>query len=619
MDRAVCDQAERRRGWVAGWLLAGAVLAVLGQAVRFEFLCWDDNLHVTQNPGLNPVTWQSLGRFWLAPYEALYIPASYTSFAAQAVVSRALWGRLEPGLFHTTNLLLHLAATGLVWGLARRWVGPAWAAAASAGAFALHPLQVESVAWISEQRGLWSAVGSLAALHCLVRAVDAAAAETPAARRRWAAAGWYAAGTLALALAVLSKPGAVVVPGLAVIALVGWGKVPWRRALAWVSPWLVLVAVGVALTTLQQRRETLEFAPPSLAGRLLVAGDALAFYVQKLVVPRPLVADYARSPDAALAASWTRWAWLVPLATVAVLAALPGRRQALAAAAWFVLAVLPVLGLVPFRYQMYSTVADRYVYLALVGPALALGALVASMERNGVGRHASRAWGLRAGVLGLLSAWAVLSSAQAGVWQDNHTLFTHTLAHQPRSFMAHTNLGNELALSGRNDEAWTHYERALALAPQSARIHNNAGMLLARRSDDARAAEHFARAIELDPSLPDPHANLGRVRRRAGRLDEALRLFDRAAALDPRYVPTLVDKGECLIALGRAGEAAPVLAQAVVLDPNSVAAWVNLGAAMSRLGERQRAIECFERALALDPAEETARRNLLLLHGSGGS
>ncbi|HWC89027.1 MAG TPA: hypothetical protein VG433_05220, partial [Pirellulales bacterium] len=391
-------------------LLAGAVGAVFYRVVEFQFLTWDDDVHVTKNPLLDPVSFSNLAQFWLHPYENLYIPASYSFFAAEAWLSQWTLGRLDPQVFHAACLALHLACVWLVFRLLARMVENPLAAWAGALCFAVHPLQVESVAWIGETRGLLAALCSLAAVYWYLppgpamfdssstanrdrlgamptaavgmwggdddacpRSVGMATAPalSPSAADDRFSTRRYLLASAAFALALLSKPSAAPLPLMALAIDLLWLRRSLKRSLACLAPWLALALLDIGLSKLLQADERITNRPDWLL-RPLVACDALTFYLRKLIVPLRLGFDYGRTPAVVLSSAARYWAWIAPACVLGLALVSRHRRMWLTAAGIFVAGLLPVLGFVPFLYQDISTVADRYLYLPMLGVALAL-------------------------------------------------------------------------------------------------------------------------------------------------------------------------------------------------------------------------------------------------------
>ena len=368
-------QVRRRLGMLCAFL-AAAVLMVYGRALLGEFVAWDDDINVTQNPHLNPATFQSLIAFWKAPFLKLYIPLTYSVWTAAAWFSRWRAGPLSPlspGVFHALNLACQVASALFTFALFRTLLRAAkpendaaktdWAAALGAAVFVFHPLQVEPVAWVSGLRDMISGAATAAALWQYVVSVSASDAR----RRRL----HFVGATALFAAALLSKPSAVVIPILAALLDFGVLKRPLSRALKSLALWFLLAA-GFALLTRQSQDALHIRALMPLWSRPLVALDSLAFYLYKLFWPATLSPDYGRAPDMALAKGWLYWTWTAPAALALAIGLSRERRINAVCFGLFAAAPLPVLGLVPFIHQDLSTVADRYVYASILGPALAV-------------------------------------------------------------------------------------------------------------------------------------------------------------------------------------------------------------------------------------------------------
>jgi len=510
--------SSNRRRLLAVALLVVTVLAVFGRVGGHEFLTWDDRQHIHGNPHLNPVSWRGLAGIWAEPYWGLYVPASYTFFAAEALIAqRPLPGGVgysfDPMVFHLGNLALHVACVLLVFSVLRRLFRHDGAACAGALLFALHPAQVESVAWISETRGVLCAMFCLLAVWFCVRPVATAESRTSAAI-------CYAAATAAFLLALLSKPAAAVLPlmiGTIEIALLH--RPAWRVLLR-MGPWLVASAGWIILTKSQQPDTLLWFVPP-LWARGLLAGDALAFYAYKLLAPLQFGPDYGRTPAWVMGQWWFYVAWLLPAALLGALAAAPGRRLWLTAAALFVICLLPVLGFVAFDFQRISSVADRYLYLAMLGPAVALsGILAARWNRCSV-----------AAAGGVLCLLGIFSFVQVSHWHDDNTLFVHAGRINPDSVMANHNLGFALARQGRFVEATARYLKVLDVDPHHAESQLGLGVALLELGNLEQAEKHLRKAARLKPDWALPHYHLARVMDARDRHGDATQSYRRALRL----------------------------------------------------------------------------------------
>jgi len=504
------------------WGVLVVVLAVIAflPAVRFPFFpFWDDDIHVHANPHLLNLSWASLGALWSGPWQQLYIPLTYSVWAGLAALSR-WWdglplasGALNAAWFHGANVLLHATSAGLAFALIKKITAgffPAisaprlgLASALGAAFFALHPLQVEPVAWISGLRDVLGGCLGLAALLVLF------GSERPAAAR------WGGATVLFLA-SLAAKPAGVALPLVAAILALQPFRWSWRQSLFTLLPWLAIGAVWVVVTSRAQWAADLASGLVPLWIRPLVAADALAFYAGKTLWPAGLAADYGRSPDVVLASGQVWWVWLGPAVLAAALVAVKRLRIFLVPAAIFAAALLPTLGLVPFNFQVVSTVADRYAYLALLGPALGLTLFVAGCDRRW-------AQALAAAAVALL---ALVSMQRLPLWSEDLKLFAATLETNPRSWKAMHNYASALDDRGRSAEAEPLLREVITLRPDSAEAHNDLGVILWNLEKQDEAVLMVQRALQLRPTSPTAQ-NLVQMQARRGNLAgviEALRL-----------------------------------------------------------------------------------------------
>jgi tetratricopeptide (TPR) repeat protein len=493
--------AAQRAAWVAPLVLVLAVACVFGRSVGFGFVIWDDPGNVAANPLLDPPSLASLGRFWTGAFEHSYAPLSYSVWWTITLVSRFLFGRLEPALFHAANVVLHALSVLLVF----RWLcllvldrRAAWSGALL---FALHPLHVESVCWITELRGLLSAALGFGALLLVLHG-----------RPRMA--------VLLFALALLAKPAAVAFAALLCVQEIGLRRRPWREVLGLHWPWLVLAASAGFLARQAESDVGVGWITP-LLDRPVIALDALGFYLAKLVWPVGLCAEYGRNPQL-VTSSLALWPAALALALALGAAwAFPERRRALCALFCFGAALLPVLGLVPFGYQEKSTVADRYAYVALVGAALGAALLVARFGLPAL-----------AGALALALVCGALSFVQAANWRDTQALFGRVLEINPRSTTAHENLG-VYALERRDlDAAREHFLRSLELDPER-KVLSNLGAVECELGRFEEGLAHLREAIARKPRSIPVRKNLIAGLVRAGRLEEAEAAARELAALGP--------------------------------------------------------------------------------------
>lgn len=522
MSRISKTAARAAPFWASLLIALIAVLTFL-PVVGHDSLEWDDPHNIFRNPDLRSPTFRGWLSYWdfRRPVHGLYVPLTYTEWFAVAPLARRPDGSLDPRVFHAANLLVHVACAVAIFALLRLLIGRAIPATIGAILFAVHPVQVESVAWISGMKDLLCGLFGAVALLLYVKSIQAS-------RRR---AAWYLLASVALAAALLSKPVAVVLPLVAaVIDCCLLGR-PVRAVAASLCPW-VLLAVPIALVTrmAQPIPDVYAICPPSV--RPLVAGDTLAFYARQIVFPARLALDYGRAPDL-IASDPRNWLWwLVPILIGIIL--FVARRQAwgvVVGALIFVVALTPVLGIVPFGAQLYSSVADHYLYLPMLGVALAAAWVAARVSPT-------IAIGL---ALPILLVLAARSWVQTRHWRDTTAIFSHTLQINPRSWICHINLGAEALARDDGALAERHTRAAMKLRPGAPLLWLNLGIALGQQSRFSESADALRRAVELKPDDARTHYFLGQALRQLGQRSEAEREFREAARLDQGFRGSLLD------------------------------------------------------------------------------
>jgi tetratricopeptide (TPR) repeat protein len=577
---AACAGAVDPFDWPAGWVFAfllAAVLVAYLPAMTGAML-WDDSGHITR-ADLRSLA--GLGRIWFEiGATQQYYPVLHSAFWLEHLV----WGDATLG-YHLLNVLLHASAAFLFGLVLRRLSVPgAWLAALL---FALHPVCVESVAWISEQKNTLSAVFYLGAALVWL-SFDS--------ERRQKLYVWASALFL---LAILTKTVAATLP--AALLVVQWwrrGHLKWRRDVVPLLPWFG-AALVMGVVTAHFEHELIgargEDFHLTLAQRALLAGRVGWFYLGKLLWPAPLVFIYPR---------WTvdsgaLWQWLFPVASVTALVALMSwsrrRRGPLAVALLFGGTLFPVLGFFNVFPFVFSYVADHFQYLA----SLAVFAGVAAWSSD---RLASQSSGRRFGIAAVvLLALGTLTWRQSGDYRDNATLYAATLRKNPAAWLAHHNLAMELAASGKVVEAVAHAEAVLTLKSDYAPGENNLGHDLTLLDRAPEAIPHLARAIQLQPNYAVAHRNLGLALAMCDRTAEALTHFERAAQLDPTDAEAELNWGIALLLTRDFASAQPHFERALRLNPSSVDAHNNYGRALATVRRYDDAIAQFQQALQLAP------------------
>jgi protein O-mannosyl-transferase len=515
-----------------------AVAAVYAQVVTFHFLpFWDDDTNIHRNPLYAPLSWSSVAEFWKGPFQQLYIPVTYTVWAGLVALSRIVagttisFGPINAALFHGANLLVHLLSVAMVFLILRRLLtahsrsqeaSPGRilsAAAVGALTFGLHPVQVETVAWVSGLRDLLGGALSLAAIEVFLSWLDG-----PRTRLNWLR---YAGASLLLLLAFGSKPGTVVTPALALICGLWLLKVESRRfgILLWLIPWFLLAAAEVVMTSHAQPAAELARSLVPLWARPLVASDALGFYLGKLFWPLPpwgLCADYGRAPNFLFAAGTLTWSWLIPTALVALLWGFKKLRVYLIPCLLLSIGVLPTLGLIPFNFQVVSTVSDRYLYLGMIGPALALGLFI--MRGNVLVRRSVAAV--------LVIVWAVVSLIQIPCWASGEVFFPSILSRNPSSWKSRHNYACTLDAQGRLPEALKEFVEAIRLRPTNAEAYNDMALTLLKMGRRQEAIRGFQQSLQVRATTGAAR-NLATALLMSGDPSSAVGVYRLAMQIDP--------------------------------------------------------------------------------------
>ena len=639
-----------------------AIFLAYQPAWRAEFI-WDDDAHLTAHKCIvGPLGFKEI---WTTS-EAHYFPLVLTTWW----VVKQVFG-LDPMVFHLLGIALHAAAALLLWRVLSQL--RVRGALLGAGLWAFHPVQVESVAWISETINTQSGVFFLLSLSFAIRWLE----RGENARRR----DYVLACVFGLA-AILSKPSTVMLP--VALALCCW----WRRGTlrirdgVWLLPFFVMAAAASGWTILEQsvyRGASGEAWSQSFPERIIVAGRVVWFYLGKLLWPAELSFIYPRwTPEAGNVFSY------FPGALAALGAAcLFWRREKLRglafAAGYYVALLFPVLGFFSVYFFRYSFVADHFQYLASMGPLALAGAGIATLHA----RAACAGWRRSVAVAATASValFAVISWREAREYRNNETLWRATLRTNPAAYLAHNNLGVMLVEAGKPEQALAHYHTSLALDPKLAETHFNLGKALSRmgRTDEAIAAyetslrlnprleqahlalanvlvslpgrrtdaiAHYETTLKLNPNNADAHSNLSTLlgdvparfddavkhaetavrlkpdaasahlnlgvllARIPGRVADAIAHYETALRLKPDYVKVHINLGLALAAGGRIDDAIQAYRAALGHDPNSAVAHNNLGVALAQQGKWSEAVAHFENAVRLDPNFADARANL---------
>src|SRR3989454_2625221 len=642
-----------QRNWLWGLFLIALILMAYARVFNAGFI-WDDESHLTRNPCIvGPL---GLKEIWTST-RAVYYPLVLTTFWSL----HKLVG-LDPLPYHILNVLLHAGSTVLLWCVLRQLdVRGAWPGAAL---WALHPVMVQSVAWVTELKNTQSCLFYLLSIFCFLnwescsrrpmgdacasRRYDVAGSEAaigwsarslrrvaalalwvtralPAGKRlqkrgaeirfragesgnriRW----WrFGLSLLFFVLAILSKPSTVMLP--VVLGLCVWwrrGRIQ-RRDLATLVPFALISALASVWTIWEQKFHSGATGPEwaqMWPERLIIAGRAIWFYLGKLIWPDPLIFIYPRWEINSLQLT----AYLPLLAALAGLFALwlirgKWSRPVFFAAAYFVISPFPVLGFFTVYFFRYSFVSDHFQYLASMGPlALAGAGITAGTD--------SIKWKpfLRAAMCGILLLFGFLTWRQSAIYHGLVTLYTATLAKNPGCWMAHYNLGIVLRDQGETDEAIAHYRQAVALRPNYAEAHYNLGRALVEKGEVDDAIAHYERALAINPADAEAHNNLGVTLFLNGRVDDAITHYQKALAIRADYADASCNLANALLSKGDLDGAIARYSACLALSPNQAEAQYNLASALLRKGRTEEAIDHYRKTLELRPENADAHANL---------
>jgi protein O-mannosyl-transferase len=600
-------ELSRRRDLLIYLGLTMAILVVYWPVSHFKFINYDDNAWITENPYVRGgLTLRGVGwAFTNFTYDH-WMPLTWLV----RMLECQLFG-LNSGAHHLVNVLLHIANTLLLFSLLNSMTRAPWRSGFVAALFALHPLHVESVAWVTELKDMLSTclwMTTICAYVSYVRRLNI---------HSFSSRVFYGLALTSFALGLMAKPMVVTLP-FVLLLLDYWplGRTRWvklpisevkQRPLSQLVkeklPFLALTVVSSVVTFRAQRvaGAIVSVADVSIGDRLANAVVSYSSYIGKAFWPSRTALFYP----------YQTW----PLSTVISAAVvLIGISSAVVWLAkrhphfivgwlWYLGVLAPVIGFVQVGNQ---AMADRYTYL----PSIGLFIMVAwSIPKSLLSQRVVKSIASTTAVA-LLSLCAALCWRQVGYWRNSETLFRHSLEVTKANWLAHNNLGKALLDNGRVQESIGHFEQAVAIKPDYAVAHDNLGSALAQEGRLQEAAEQFDLALRIQPSLADAHYNMGRALLQMNRLPEAITHYKQAAQLNPYDVDAQFELGNALMALGNVQEAIKRWEKVVRLKPDHVEARNNLGAVLAQTGKFPEAAEEFNQVLRITPDDVEVRCNL---------
>ena len=616
-ESPVTDSGDR---WLVAGIclfLAAVIWMVYGQTIGYEFSGYDDQVYVDENPmvmrGLNPK-----GIKWAFTHIVAcnWHPLTMLSH----MLDCQLYG-LNAGGHHLTNILLHTASAMLLFLVLRRMTGFLWRSAFVAALFAIHPLRVESVAWIAERKDVLCGLFFMLTLWAYLRYVQRRAGLSPRSRHSTFD---YLLLLVVFALGLMSKPMLVTLP-FVLLLLDYWplGRLTndhWqvasridanpsaaehRLSILFLEklPLFGLAILSSAITIFAQTSAFMPVKQIPLSLRLGNASISCATYLKQMFWPTGLAVLYPFS--AADITVLKVVLSLILLAAISIGAFLLRRRfpYFLTGWFWYLIMLVPVLGIVQVGVQAR---ADRYTYLPQIGLYLLLTWSVADLSIGW--RHRRLALGGSAAVV--LAALAICARTQTSYWRNGELLWAHTLDCTSNNYNAHNNLGYDLLRKGRVDEAIAHFQTALQFYPDFAKARYNLGLALFEKADVDDAIAQYQTVLRLTPEHADVYNNLGNALLQKDKLDDAIVSYQRALQIDPDYADAHNNLGNALLQKGHWDEAIAHYQKALQIDPANAKACYNFGLALYKEDKVDEAIALYQAALRISPEFAEAWNNL---------
>lgn len=583
-------------------LLAAVTLAVYGQARHFGFVNLDDNTYVTENVHLQK-GFSAEGLRWAltTTYAEFRHPLTWLSL----MLDYRLYG-LNAGGYHVTNLIFHILSTLLLFGLFHRMTGELWKSAFVAAFFALHPLHVESVAWVSERKDVLSAFFWMLTLYLYVRYT-----EKPAAKR-------YLLVALSFVLALMSKPMVVTLP-LILILLDYWPlkrfALKKEKTLLWQAkeklPLFALSAVFSVITIYAQQKPGGRDLQFPLTTRLANALVSFVAYLEKTFWPFNLAAFYP-FPDGIPALKIATAVLLIALICVFVIASARRLPYLATGWGWFVVTILPVIGIIPTGD---FAMADRFHYLPSIGLAVMLAWGAPDLVKS---QKIRRRFLFPAAVL-VLVGLAFLSWKQCGYWENDTRLFSRMLQATRNNYLAHINLGTILLQEGKAQEAAGHFTEVIRIKPGLILSYNKRAIAYARLGRYPEAFDDLDKIILLKPDYADAYITRGVLYQQRAEHQKAVGDFGEAIRLMPDNALIYYNRGNAYIHLGDYQQAVDDFTRAVSLNPGYVDAYNNRGFIHLQSGRYPQALEDYTQAIRLKPDYANAWNNRAFVYLKTGN
>jgi len=571
--------------------LIAAIVAVYWPVYKYDFVKYDDDVYVTDNIHIQSgFNWQSIRWAFTASCAGNWHPVTMLSHTLDYQLFKD-WA----GGHHITNILFHIVNTLILFYVLTLMTASIWPSAFVAAAFALHPLHIESVAWVAERKDVLSTFFWLLTMLAYVRYV-----KNPKLK-------WYLAAFVLFVLGLMSKPMLVTVP-FVLLLLDYWPlerKISWRLLIEKV-PFFICSFVSCVVTFLAQQKggAVVAFESFGLATRINNAVVSCLAYITKMIWPSRLAVLYPHPGDN-LSTTKVVISGII-LLLISIYVVYQTRRHKFFAVGWFWFlgTLVPVIGLVQVGIQ---AMADRYSYIPLIG----LFIIIAFGAKEFIPKRRYKILAVLTAVI--LIGWGITAGRQLRYWKDSISLFEHTLAVTENNYHIYSNYATYLTGLGRFNEAIEQFDKLLAVRPASAEAHNNLGSALIKAGKVDLAVEHFRLAIKYKPGFPQAYCNIGFVLLEQGKLEESVPYFKQALKIKPDYIGAYTDLARAFMELKKFDETIETCGKALKFDPDNVFVRGYLGMALAGVGKTDEAIKEISFVLNIRPNDVEMHRNLGIL------
>ena len=608
MGAGVIRFAGRYRSIICCLVLILSTALAYSRIAGNDFVNYDDPYQVTQEDHvLGGLTWENI--LWSFGPEARCSPLTWMAYAA----GHSLFG-LNPGMFHIMSLVIHIAGSVLLFSLLRRMTGKFWESAFVGALFALHPINVESVAWVAELNNVLSGLFFMLTLLLYSRY-----AEQPILRR-------YVAALLAFGLGLLVKPVLMTLPFILLLIDLWplkriqperddsrhnmWGMtirgVPLSRILLEKVPFALLAAASL-ISNIYGAEKRMGLYSADIVPMGLRISNALVSsikYLGKLFWPHDLTIFYPY-PSAIPLWQVAVAVLILALFTVSAVRMVLKRPYILVGWLWFLAGLVPFLGII--QAGIWPELADRYAYLTFIGIFIVISWGASEL----LGRFRYRRVVITAAGTAAVLILTAATWNQTGHWKNSETLFRHALEVTENNHLAHYNLGFFLLEQGNMQEAISHFRRSLEILPKNPSVLNNLGLALFFEGDMDGAISAYREALEASPGSHIAHVNLGYAYTRKGDEEKAIEHFIRGLQSDPHDSKARNCLSDLFLRSGRIDEALEHYHESLRLNPHQPFVHNSLGHAYMKKGNMRKAVECYENAVRLDPRDSEAKNNLI--------